>query len=159
MKSPQEPNKGPQWPWHNPAALEGVACDENVDPGLERGERSLPPKLHLHNDEEIPRTFDLSVQVHGARVRVQLAGAEVVFLIPLRDGDDDVVTRVCRGGSDAEDLGGDDDVGLEAEVIVGDSQRRVLTLQVVWTALPLAAPAGGEQEAAQGKVTLFTWHF
>lgn len=143
MKSPHEPNKGPQWPWHNSAALEGVACDENVDPGLERGERSLPPKLHLHGDEEIPRTFDLSVQVHGTRVRVQLAGAEVVFLIPLRDGDDDVVTRVCRGGSDAEDLGGDDNVGLEAEVIVGDSQRRVLTFQVVWTAHPLAAPAGG----------------
>lgn len=79
------------------------------------------------------------MQVHGARVGIQLPGAEVVFLISLRDADDNVVSRVCRGGSDAEDLSGDDDVGLEAEVIVGDSQWRVLTLQVVRTADPLAA--------------------
>lgn len=79
------------------------------------------------------------MQVHGARVGVQLPGAEVVLLVPLRDADDDVVPRVGRGRSDAEDLGGDDDVGLEAEVVVGDSQRSVLTVQVVGTADPLTA--------------------
>lgn len=36
-----------------------VACDEDVDAGVEGGERSLPPELHLHVDEEVPRTFDL----------------------------------------------------------------------------------------------------
>lgn len=120
--------------------LEWVGCDEDIDPGLERGERPLSPKLHLHVQQEISGTFHLPVQVHGARVGIQLPGAEVVLLIPLCDADDDVVSRVGRGGSDAEDLSGDDDVGLEAEVVVGDSQGRVLTLQVVGTADPLTAP-------------------
>lgn len=122
-------------------ALEGAAGDEDVDPGLEGGERSLPPQLHLGGDEEIPLTVDLPVQVHGARVRVELPGAEVVLLVALRDGHDDVVPRVGGGGSDPEDLGGDDDVGLEAEVVVGDPQRRVLAVQVVGAAHPLAASA------------------
>lgn len=79
------------------------------------------------------------MQVHGTCVGIQLPGAEVVLLISLRDADDDVVSGVGGRGSDAEDLSGDDDVGLEAEVVVGDSQRRVLTLQVVRTADPLTA--------------------
>lgn len=120
--------------------LERAGCDEDIDLGLESGKRPLSPKLHLHVNKEISWTLDLPVQVHGARVGVQLPGAEVVFLIPLRDGDDDIVPGVGRGGSDAEDLSGDDDVGLEAEVVVGDSQGRVLTLQVVGTADPLTAP-------------------
>lgn len=80
------------------------------------------------------------MQVHSTRVGIQLPGAEVVVLISFRDGDNNIVSRVCRGGSNAKDLSGDDDVGLEAEVVVGDSQRRVLTLQVVGTADPLTAP-------------------
>lgn len=79
------------------------------------------------------------MQVNGARVRVELPGAEVVLLVALRDGHDDVVPRVCGRGSDPEDLGRDDDVGLEAEVVVGDPQRRVLAVQVVGAADPFAA--------------------
>lgn len=80
------------------------------------------------------------MQVHGTRVGIKLPGAEVVFLVSLRDADDNVVSGVGGGGSDAEDLSRDDNVGLEAEVVVGDSQRRVLTLQIVGTADPLTAP-------------------
>lgn len=82
------------------------------------------------------------MQVHSTRVGIQLPGAEVVFLVSLRDADDNVVSRVGRGGSDAEDLCRDDNVGLEAEVVVGDSQRGVLTLQIVGTADPLTARVG-----------------
>lgn len=39
--------------------LHGVACDEDVDAGVEGGERPLPPQLHLHVDEEVPRALDL----------------------------------------------------------------------------------------------------
>lgn len=136
--------------------LEGAAGDEDVDLGLEGGKRSLSPELHLHRDQEISGTVDLPVEVDRARVGVQLPGAEVVLLVPLRDGDDDVVSGVGGGRSDAEDLRRDDDVGLEAEVIVGDSQRGVLTVHVVGTADPLTARVGhfavvgwtGEREAA-----------
>lgn len=131
---------------------EGAAGDEDVDPGLECGERSLPPQLHLGGDEEIPRTVDLPVQVHGARVRVELPSAEVVLLVALRDGHDDVVPRVRGRRSDPEDLSGDDDVGLEAEVVVGDPQRGVLAVQVVGAADPLAAPAWrwGRRKTSEG---------
>lgn len=120
--------------------LERVAGDEDVDPGLESGKRPLSPKLHLHGDQEIPLPLDLSMQVHGAHVGVQLPRAEVVFLVSLRDAHNDVVSRVCGGRSDAEDLSRDDDVGLEAQVVVGDSQGRVLTVQVVGTADALTTP-------------------
>lgn len=96
------------------------------------------------------------MQVHGTRVGVQLPGAEVVFFISLRDADDNVVPRVGRGGSDAEDLRRDDDVGLEAEVVEGNSQRRVLTVQVVWTADTLTAPTRDTGNASQGGS--FVWH-
>lgn len=86
------------------------------------------------------------MQVHGARVGIQLPDAEVVFLVSLRDADDDIVSRVGGGGANAEDLRRDDDVGLEAEVIVGDSNGRVLTLQVVQTVDPLTATVQGHRE-------------
>lgn len=117
-----------------------VAGDEDVDPGLESGKRPLSPKLHLHGDQEILLPFNLSMQVHGARVGVQLPRAEVVLLVSLRDAHDDIVSRKRRGRSDTEDLSGDDDVGLEAQVVVGDSQGRVLTVQVVGTADALTTP-------------------
>lgn len=41
--------------------LQQVGCDENVDPGLESGERPLSPKFHLHCDEEVPWTLNLSL--------------------------------------------------------------------------------------------------
>lgn len=41
--------------------LERAGRDEDVDLGLESGKRPLSPKLHLHIDQEIPRTLDLSV--------------------------------------------------------------------------------------------------
>lgn len=99
------------------------------------------------------------MQVHSARVGVELPGAEVVLFIALGDGYDDVVPRVCGWGSDPEDLSRDDDVGLEAEVVVGDPQWRVLAVQVVGAADPLAASGwwwGGERQA---KATLFTFNF
>lgn len=113
---------------------------------MEGGERALPPQLHLHVDEEVPRPFDLPLQVHGAGVGVELPRAEVVVLVALRDADDYVVPRVRGGGPDAEDLSGDDDVGLEAEVVVGDSEGGVLTVQVVGTANPLTASARGGRD-------------
>lgn len=79
------------------------------------------------------------MEVHSTRVGVELPGAEVVLLVPLRDGDDDVVSGVSGRRPDAEDLSGDDDVGLEAEVVVGDSQRGVLTVQIIGAADPLTA--------------------
>lgn len=139
--------------------LEGASGDEDVDTGLEGGECSLPPELHLGRDEEIPWTLDLPVKVHSARVRVELPGAEVVLLIALRDGHNDVVPRVCRRGSDSEDLSRNDDVGLEAEVVVGDPQRRVLAVQVVGATDPLAASGsgGGRGQAKVSSFTLFTF--
>lgn len=120
---------------------------------MEGGEGALPPQLHLHVDEEVPRPFHLPLQVHGAGVGVELPRAEVVVLVALRDGDDDVVPRVRGRGPDAEDLSGDDDVGLEAEVVVGDSEGGVLAVQVVGTANPLTASArgGGGQEQKKKK--------
>lgn len=131
---------------------EGAAGDEDVDPGLEGGEGPLPPELHLGRDEKVPWAIHLPVQVHGAGVSVELPGAEVVLLVALRDGHDHVVPRVGGRGSDPEDLGRDDDVGLEAEVVVGDPQRGGLAVQVVGAADPLAAPVWGwEKKTSQGK--------
>lgn len=61
------------------------------------------------------------MQVHSTCVGIQLPGAEVVFLISLRDANDNIVSGEGRGRSDTKDLGRDDDVGLEAEVVVGYS--------------------------------------
>lgn len=73
----------------------------------------------------------------------------MTLLVALGDADGDVVTGVGGGGADSEDLGGDDDVGLEAQLVVGDPHRGVLAVQGVGgTADPLTAPGdeAGEDE-------------
>lgn len=109
-------------------ALHGAGCDEDIDPGEERGERALPQQLHLHIDQEVFGLADLSLQVDGACETVQLPGAEVALLVAFDDADDDVVAGIGRGRSDSEDLGGNDDVGLEAELVVRDADGGVLTV-------------------------------
>lgn len=99
----------------------GVCCDEHVDAGQESCESSLTQQLHFHVDEEVPWLPHLPVQVHCAREAVELPSAEVSFLVSARDADDDVVARVGGRGSDAEDLCWDDDVGLEAQLVVCDA--------------------------------------
>lgn len=114
---------------------------EDVDPGQEGGERPLPQEPHLHVYQEVFGLVDFSLQVDGACEAVQLAGAEVALFIALYDADDDVITRVGGGRSDPENLSWNDDVVLEAELIVGDPHGRVLTVQGVRrTTDPLAAP-------------------
>lgn len=82
----------------------------------------------------------MPLQVDGAHEAVKLPGAEVTLLVALGDADDDLVARVGRRGPDAEDLGWDDDVGLEAELVVRDPHRSVLTVQrVAGAAGPLTA--------------------
>lgn len=99
----------------------GVCCDEHVDAGQESCECSLTQQLHFHVDEEVPCLLHLPVQVHGAREAVELPRAEIAFLVSARDADDDVVARIGGRGSDAEDLSWDDDVGLEAQLVVRDA--------------------------------------
>lgn len=121
------------------AVLEDVSCDEDIDPGEEGGEGTLPPQLHLHVDEEVPRVLDGPVQVDGAGVGIEFSCAEEAVLIPLGDAEDDVVSSVGRGGAYAEDLGGDDYVGLEAQLVVGYPHWCVLALHKVCAADALAA--------------------
>lgn len=99
----------------------GVCCDEHVDAGQESCESSLTQQLHFHVNEEVPRLSHLPLQVHCACEAVKLPCAEVAILISSQDADDDVVTRVGGRGSDAEDLSWDDDVGLEAQLVVCDA--------------------------------------
>lgn len=108
--------------------LHSAGCDKDIDPGEERGERPLPQQLHFHIYQEVFRLMDLSLQVDGAREAVELPGAEVALLIALDDADDNMITRVGRGWSDSEDLGRNDDVGLEAELVVCDAYRGVLAV-------------------------------
>lgn len=108
--------------------LLSAGCDEDIDPGKKRGERPLPQQLHLHIYQEVFGLTDLSLQVDGAHEVVELPGAEVALLIALGDADDDMVARVGGGRSDSKDLGRDDDVGLEAELVVRDPHGRVLTV-------------------------------
>lgn len=103
--------------------LHGAGCDKDIDPGEERGERPLPQQLHLHVYQEVFGLRDLPLQVDGACETVQLPGAEVALLVALDDADDNLISRVGRGWSDSEDLGGNDDVGLEAELVVRDAGR------------------------------------
>lgn len=109
-------------------ALQGTGCDKDIDPGEERGERPLPQQLHLHIYLEVFGLADLFLQVDGARKAVQLPGAEVALLVALDDADDDVIAGVGGRRADAEDLGGNDDVGLEAELVVRDADGGVLTV-------------------------------
>lgn len=107
-------------------ALDDVSRDEDVDPGEEGGEGALPPQLHFHVEQEVTWMRELALQVDGAGVRVQLPGAEVAVLVAAADADDDVVAGVGGRRTHAEDERRDDDVDLEAELVVGDSHRRVL---------------------------------
>lgn len=132
--------------------LERVGRDEDVDPGQEGGEAALTEKLHLDVDEEIAGLAHLPLQVHGAGVGVQLAGAEVVLLVATGDADDDAVPRVGGRWPDAEDQSWDDDVGLEVQLVVGDPQRHVLTLQEIRAADALAA-SGGRAQGRQSQTT------
>lgn len=102
------------------AISHGVCSDEHVDAGQESCESSLTQQLHLYVDEEVPRLPYLPVQVHGTSEAVELPCAEVAFLVSVRDADEDVVARVGGRGSDAEDLSRDDDVGLEAQLVIRD---------------------------------------
>lgn len=123
--------------------LHVAGCDEDIDSGQEGGECSLPQQLHLYFNQEVFGLADFPLQVHGAGEAVQLPGAEVTFSVALGDADDDVVAGVGGGRSDSEDLGRNDDVGLVAELVVRDPDRRVLTVQGVGgTADPLTACVG-----------------
>lgn len=81
----------------------------------------MAQQLHLHVDEEVPWFSHLTMQVHGTCKAVELPCAEVAFFVSPRDADDDVVTRVGGRGADAEDLSRDNDVGLEAQLVVSDA--------------------------------------
>lgn len=131
--------------------LHGAGRDEDIDPGQEGGDRPLSQQLHLHIYQEVFGLADLSLQVDGAREAVQLPGAKVALLVALDDADDDVVAGVSGGRSDSEDLGGGDDVGLEAELVVRDADRGLLTVQgAAGAAGPLAA-AGDEWRERRGR--------
>lgn len=83
----------------------------------------MPQQLHLHIDQEVFGLANLSLQVDGACEAVELPGAEVALLIAFCDADGDVITRVGGRWSDPEDLSRNDDVGLEAELVVCDTER------------------------------------
>ena len=121
--------------------LELVRCYEDVDPGQKGGEGPLSQQLHLHINKEVLGLTHLSLKVDGTCKAVELPCAEVAFLVAPCNADDDLVSRVGGGGADAEDLGRDDYVGLEAELVVGDPQRRALAVQGAGTAGSLTAPA------------------
>lgn len=104
---------------------DGAGCDEDVDPGEEGGEGALPQQLHLHVDEEVLGLARLPLQVDGPHEAVELPGAEEALLVASDDADEDVIPGVGRRRPDAEDLRGRDGVGLEAQLVVGDAQRRV----------------------------------
>lgn len=112
----------------SPPVLHGSGRDEDIDPGEERGDCPLSQQLHLHIYQEVFGLADLFLQVYGAREAVHLSGAEVALLVAFGDADDDVVAGVSRGRSDPEDLGGDDDVGLEAELVVRDADGGLLAV-------------------------------
>lgn len=125
-------------------------CDEDVDPGEEGGEGALTQQLHLHVDEEVLRLAHRPLQVHGSHEAVELPGAEVAVVVASDDADEDVIPGVGRRRPDAEDLSRSDNVGLEAELVVGDAERRVEAVQRVGGAAgPLAAPAAGTSSTAQ----------
>lgn len=125
----------------------GGGCDEDVDPGEEGGDGALAQQLHLHVDEEVLGLAHLPLQVDGPHVAAELPGAEVGLVVAPHHAYEDVVAGVGRRRPDAEDLSRGDDVGLEAELVVGDAQRRVEAVQGVGGAAgPLAPPAGGAMD-------------
>ena len=122
-------------------------CDEDVDPGQERSDGPLPQQLHLHLYEEVFGLTDFPLKIDGTCEAVQLAGAEVALFISLSDADRNIVTRVDGGWSDTEDLSRNDDVGLEAELVVSDPHRRILTIHgVSGTCDPLTPPKKRPEE-------------
>lgn len=124
-------------------ALHDAGRDKDVNPGKEGGERPLSQQLHLHVDQEVSGLVDLSLQVDGSREAVEFPGAEITLLVALYDADDDLIAGVGGRRADPEDLCGRDDVGLEAEMVIGDADRRALTVKgVSGTADPLAACVG-----------------
>lgn len=103
----------------------------------------MPQQLHLHVDEEVLGLAHLPLQVDGSHEAVELPGAEEALMVASDDADEDVIPGVGRRRPDAEDLRGSDGVGLEAELVVGDAERRVEAVQGVGGAAgPLAPPAG-----------------
>lgn len=108
--------------------LHHTGCDEDIDPGEERGERPLPQQLHLHIYEKVFGLTHLSLQVDRSREAVKLPGTEVAFFIAFDDTDEDVIPGVGWGRPNSEDLGGGDDVGLEAELVIRDAQGGGLTV-------------------------------
>lgn len=133
--------------------LHSAGCDKYIYPGQERGERPLSQQLHLHIYLEVFGLEDLSLQVDSSGIAVELTRAEVALFIAFCDADDNLVTGVRRGRSDPEDLCWNDDVGLEAELVVGDPHGGVLTLQgVTGTVGPVTASANkpGEEEETSG---------
>lgn len=70
----------------------------------------------------------MSLQVDRSHEAVKLPGAEVALLVAFDDTDEDVIPGVGRGRPNSEDLGGGDDVGLEAELVVCDAQGGGLTV-------------------------------
>lgn len=108
--------------------LHNTGRDKDIDSGEERGERPLPQQFHLHIYHEVFRLADLSLQVDGSREAVQLSSAEVTLLVAFDDADDNVVAGVGGGRSDSEDLCRNNDVGLEAELVIRDADGGVLTV-------------------------------
>lgn len=103
-------------------------CDKDMNPGKERGEHPLPQQLHLQIYQKVFGLADLSLDVDSACETVKLPGAEVALLIALDDTDGDVIARIGWRWSNSEDLGRNDDVGLEAELVMCDACRGVLTV-------------------------------
>lgn len=119
----------------------GTGRNENIDLGQKRGDSPLSQQPHLHIDQEVSGLSDLSVQVDSAGVAVEFAGAEVALVVALGDSDDDVVPSVSGRRAYSKDLRRDDDVGLEAQLVVGDAHWGVVTVQRVRRAAdPLTAP-------------------
>lgn len=110
------------------SVLVSAGCYEDINLGQERCERPLPQQLHFHIYLKVFGFADLSLQVDSTCEAVQLPGAEVALFVTLCDANDNMVSRVSRGRADSEDLGWNDDVGLEGEMVVGDPQGRVLTV-------------------------------
>lgn len=116
----------------------GVSSEEDVDAGEEGVDGALSQQLHLYVDEEVTRAMRLPLQVHGSGKAVESACAKVTFFIATWDANNDVITCVGWRGADAEDLRWDDDVSLEAKLVIGDADWQVLALGAE-AAYPLAA--------------------
>lgn len=116
----------------------GVSCDEDIDAGKECGDGALAQQLHLHVNEEVTWAMRLPLQVHGSSKAVEPACAKVTFFVSSWNANDDAITRVGRRGANTEDLRRDDDVSLEAKLVIGDANWHVLALRAK-AAYPLAA--------------------